>query len=73
MSSPFAPRALVAAMTVLWVVIAAAACSKPPARHLPPNVRRAPDGSCWFYPPSNCPPAHLSTCEAEVPRRVRCP
>jgi hypothetical protein len=40
---------------------------------MPPNVRRAPDGVCWFYPPSNCPPSNLTTCEAIAPQRVQCP
>ncbi|RLB47856.1 MAG: hypothetical protein DRI90_25925 [Deltaproteobacteria bacterium] len=45
----------------------------PPPRPLPPNVRKMPDGSCWYYPPSNCPPPHLTTCDAEVARRIQCP
>ncbi|MEZ4440497.1 MAG: hypothetical protein R3B72_15475 [Polyangiaceae bacterium] len=58
------------------VALSVAACGggggrRPPP--LPPNVRMRPDGSCWYYPPNNCPPANLTTCEAIPPQRVACP
>ncbi len=55
------------------LVAVACSSSRPQPRPLPPNVRRAPDGTCWYYPPQNCPPPHLATCEAAIPQRVQCP
>lgn len=67
-------RALLITVAGVTALVAMVACSssKPPPR-LPPNVRMRPDGSCWYYPPTNCPPAHLTTCEAVPPQRVACP
>ena len=62
-----------AILATLVLVVGCSSSKPPPPRPLPPNVRRMPDGTCWYFPPGNCPPSHLSTCEAQVARQVACP